>query len=57
MSEKPRHLLRIAGEENQHTVVPVDCYWKKLYISLEIQTVFVYQELQIVVITLVNMYM
>ena len=25
LSEKPRHLLRIAGEENKHTVAAVDC--------------------------------
>ena len=34
VSEKPRHLLRIAGEEDQHTVVPVDCVLEKvLYLS------------------------
>lgn len=33
-SEKPHHLLRIAGEEDQHTVVPVDCVLEKvLYLS------------------------
>lgn len=33
-SEKPRHLLRISGEEDQHTVVPVDCVLEKvLYLS------------------------
>ena len=32
--EKPRHLLRITGEEDQHTVVPVDCVLVKvLYLS------------------------
>ena len=29
-SEKPRHLLRVAGEEDQHTVVPVDCVLEKV---------------------------
>ena len=34
VSEKPRHLLRITGEEDQHTVVPVDCVLEKvLYLS------------------------
>lgn len=34
VSEKPRHLLRISGEEDQHTVVPVDCVLEKiLYLS------------------------
>jgi len=25
MHEKPRHLLRITGEDNKYAVVPVDC--------------------------------
>ena len=34
VSEKPRHLLRIAGEEDEHKVVPVDCVLEKiLYLS------------------------
>lgn len=34
VSEKPQHLLRIAGEEEQHKVVPVDCVLEKiLYLS------------------------
>ena len=34
VSEKPRHLLRIAGEEDQLTVVPVECVLEKvLYLS------------------------
>ena len=34
VSDKPRHLLRIAGEEDQHTVVPVNCVLEKiLYLS------------------------
>ena len=34
VSEKPRHLLRIASEEDEHKVVPVDCVLEKiLYFS------------------------
>ena len=34
VSEKPRHLLRIASEEDEHKVVPVDCVLEKiLYLS------------------------
>ena len=33
VSEKPHHLLRIAGEEDQHKVVPVDCVLEKNSIS------------------------
>ena len=33
VSEKPCHLLRIAGEEDQHTIVAVDCVLEKFYIS------------------------
>lgn len=34
VSDKPHHLLRIAGEEDQHKVVPVDCVLEKvLYLS------------------------
>ena len=49
VSEKPRHLLRIAGEEDEHKVVPVDCVLEKSYIFQEIQATHVYQELQIFV--------
>ena len=34
VSEKSRHLLRIASEEDEHKVVPVDCVLEKiLYFS------------------------
>ena len=34
MHEKPRHLLRITGEDNKYTVVPVDCILEKIiYLS------------------------
>ena len=30
VSEKPHHLLQIAGEEDEHTVIPVDCVLEKI---------------------------
>ena len=34
VSEKPRHLVRTAGEEDEHRAVPVDCVLEKiLYLS------------------------
>ena len=48
VSEKPRH-LRIAGEEDRHKVVPVDCVLEKSYIFQEMRATHVYQELQIFV--------